>query len=483
MQEETLDPTDWEGFTETAHRLLDIALTHVRDIRQQPVWRGVPDAVKNNLRQAPPEEGESIYSVYEDFLGSILPYVYANIHPRAWGWVIGTGTAQGVLHEMLTASLNCNVFGAEQSPVYVETQVLDWFKQKFNYPSEASGVLVSGASMANLMGLAIARTAVTGETSLRQGLKALSKPLTVYCSSQAHNSIAKAVALLGIGTDQLRAIAVDGNFQMSIPHLSSRIAADRRDGCLPLCIVATAGTTNTGAIDKLEELVVLSERERIWLHVDGAFGALLKLSPSLSSMVSGLEKADSIAFDLHKWLHIPHGAACMLTRHPIQHKATFSSAASYLERHSRGIGSGGILFSDFGIETSRPFRALKIWLALKEHGFKKYARLIEKNVAQARQLAGEISQRKQLRLLSASLNIVCFQFAPVNVEEEKISELNRELLFRLHETGVAGPSYTEIDGQFTIRVCIANHRTTTADLDVLLEEIERIGSELTKEIS
>jgi glutamate/tyrosine decarboxylase-like PLP-dependent enzyme len=201
---------------------------------------------------------------------------------------------------MWTAALNCNVFGAEQSPTYVEEQVLDWFKEKLGYPLEATGLLVSGASIANLMGLAIARTAIAGNQVVRQGL---SQPATVYCSSEAHNSIAKAVVLLGIGTDSLRAIAVDENFRMSIPDLLARISHDRQSGFTPLCIVGTAGTTNTGAIDDLQQLAAIAECERMWFHVDGAFGALLKLSPALSTLVSGLERADSIAFDLLELLN------------------------------------------------------------------------------------------------------------------------------------------------------------------------------------
>jgi glutamate/tyrosine decarboxylase-like PLP-dependent enzyme len=481
--EETLDPADWPAFSAAAHQLLDEMIGHVRDIRRQPVWRGVPESVKAGLREIVPEEGQGLAEAYEDFRRYVLPYTYANIHPRAWGWVIGAGTAQSIAHEMCAAALNCNVFGAEQAPNYVEAQVLDWFKAKLGYPPEASGLLVSGASAANLIGLAIARTAIAGGQVGRTGLRGLAKPVTVYCSSEAHFCIAKAVALLGIGTDSLRTIPVDRDFRMSIPDLLSSISQDRRNGYAPLCIVGTAGTTNTGAIDDLPQLAAIAERERVWLHVDGAFGGLLKLSPSLSAMVAGLEKADSIAFDLHKWLHIPHGAGCILTRHPESHRATFFSAAGYHQRHPRGIAAGGTLFTEYGIETSRPFRALKVWLALKEHGFAKYARLIEQNVAQARMLADHLARHPHLRLLSASLNVVCFQFAPAGFPEHSVSELNRELLYRLQETGIAAPTSTELDGRFVIRVAITNHRTTAGDIERLVEEIARIGSELAGDAS
>ena len=478
LKEETLDPVDWVEFGTFAHKLLDEAIGYARLIRQRRVWRGVPEHVRTALREAAPEEPQGAESAYEDFRRLVLPYTYANVHPRAWGWVIGVGTPQGILHETLAAAINCNVFGAEQSPVYVEEQVLSWFKQKLGYSPQASGILVSGASTANLIGLAVARAAMVGNAAVRKGLQSLDKPVALYCSEEAHNSLAKAATLLGLGTNSLRRIAVDNKFRISIPDLLSRISHDRQIGCTPLCVVGNAGTVNTGAIDDLQELATICERERLWFHVDGAFGALLKLSPSLAPLVSGLERADSVAFDLHKWMHMPYDAACILTRHAEQHRSAFSSAASYLEKHSRGIGSGNTLFAEYGIETSRPFRALKIWLALKENGFARYARIIEQNVAQAQSLAEKITEHPELRLLSSNLNIVCFQYAPPGFAESRLSELNRELLFRLHESGKAAPSYTTLDGRFAIRVAITNHRTTTEDIKLLVEEVARIGAQL-----
>jgi aromatic-L-amino-acid decarboxylase len=474
---ETLDPSDWTKFRDLAHRVLDDAIDYLLGIRYQPAWRGVPDWVKSELREAPPEDGQGAESAYHEFQRLVLPYVYANVHPRAWGWVIGVGTPQGIVHQMWTAALNCNVFGAEQSPDYVEERVLNWFKEKFGFSSACSGLLVSGTSMATMTALAIARTAMLGNHVVTEGLQGEAKPVALYCSDEAHFSVAKAVALLGMGTNSLRRIGVDENFRISIPELLTRISKDRENGYAPLCIIGNAGTVNTGATDDLEQLASICARENLWFHIDGAFGALLKLSPPLRPIVSGLEKADSVAFDLHKWMHIPYDAACLLTRHPEHHRATFSSAGAYVERHQRGI-STGISYIDYGIETSRPFRALKIWWALKENGFRKYAGMIERNVEQARLLAYLVDREPQLCLLSANLNIVCFQFAPAGLAEPGVSELNRELLYRLHETGVAVPSYTELKGRFAIRVAITNHRTTSDDITLFVREVVRIGSDL-----
>jgi aromatic-L-amino-acid decarboxylase len=480
VKEESLDPVDWAEFRQVAHRVLDDAINYVSGIRELPVWQGVPDSVKGELREAAPEEPESIANAYEEFRRLVLPFTYANTHPRAWGWVIGAGMASGIVYEMLTAALNANVFGTEQSPVCVEEQVLSWFKQKLGYPAEASGILVSGASMANLMGLAIARTAATDGAAVQHGLQAWPRPFTVYCSREAHYSIAKAAAVLGLGGDAVRRVPVDEELRLSIADLVSCLSADMQNGRTPLCVVGAAGTTNTGAIDDLEELAKICKQYGVWFHVDGAFGGLLKLSSSLASLVSGMEKADSVAFDLHKWMHAAHGTGCMLTRHPQWHQATFSSAASYIATQSRGIGSANMNLLDYSIEGSRPFRALGAWLAIKEHGFKKYARLIEKNVAQARMLANLIAAEPRLRLLAANLNIVCFQFVGPGLTELEISDLNRELLYRLHETGTAAPSYADLNGRFAIRMSIMNHRTTSEDIALFVRETVRIGSEIAK---
>ena len=480
LEEETLDPLDWAEFRQLAHRVLDDAICYVSGIRELPVWQGVPDSVKAELREPAPEDPEGAAHAYEDFRRLVLPYSYANTHPRAWGWVIGAGTPSAIVHEMLTAALNANVFGTEQSPVYVEKQVLSWFAQKLGYPAEASGLLVSGASMANLMGLAIARTAATDGAAVREGLQAWPRPMTLYCSREAHYSIAKAAAVLGLGSEAVRHLPVDEKFRLSIPDLISCLCADRQNGRTPLCVVGAAGTTNTGAIDDLEELAKICKEYGVWFHVDGAFGALLKLSPSLAPLVAGLEKADSVAFDMHKWMHAAQGTGCILTRHPRWHQATFSSTASYISPQSRGIGSANMTLLDYSIEGSRPFRALSVWLAVKEHGLKKFARLIEQSVAQAGMLADLIKEQPELRLLAANLNIVCFQFVAPRLTELEISDLNRELLYRLHETGMAAPSYTDVNGRFVIRVAITNHRTTGEDISRLVREAVRIGSAIAK---
>lgn len=474
---ETLDPSDWTEFRQRAEQALDDAIRYVRDIRERPVWRANPEHLKAPAEAEPPDQPEPWEKIYGELQTKVLPYTYANAHPRAWGWVIGAGMAQGIVYETWAAALNANVFGADQSASYIEEQVVAWFSKKLGIGPGASGILVSGASMANIMGLAIARTAMLGESVLRDGLQALPNRAVLYCSSEAHNSLAKAVALLGFGRESLRAIPVDANYRMSTAALRAAIASDRQNGHVPICVVGNAGTVNTGAVDDLQELGAICRQERLWFHVDGAVGALLKLSPTLAAKVAGLEGADSVAFDMHKCMHITYDAGCLICRHPRQHRATFSIAAPYLDTHASGIASGP-LFVDYGLETSRPFRGLKIWMAVREHGFAKFGRLLEQSVRQAAFLVELITKEPDLRVLAANLMIVCFQFAPVELADPAISALNRELLYRLHASGVAVPSYTELQGRFAIRVAIANHRTTGADLVLLVNEVVRTGREI-----
>lgn len=269
---ESLDPQNWSEFRQFAHKLLDDAIDYSARINEQPVWRGVPDSVKRDLQKAAPDEGENAERVYQDFRNLVLPYVYANTHPRAWGWVIGAGTTQGIAHQIWATALNSNVFGAEQSPDYVEEQVLSWLKEKMGFPPDSSGLLVSGTSIATLTALAIARTATLGKRVLSGGLQEEQRRAALYCSREAHLSVEKSVAILGMGTNSLRRIAVDKKFRIVIPELQSAISEDRRNGYFPLCVIGNAGTVNTGATDDLEQLAAICERERLWFHVDGAFG-------------------------------------------------------------------------------------------------------------------------------------------------------------------------------------------------------------------
>jgi glutamate/tyrosine decarboxylase-like PLP-dependent enzyme len=477
--EETLDPENWEELRALGHRMVDDMITYLHTVRERPAWRALPQSVKEHLQQPLPNEPQGAERAYRDFVEHVLPYPHGNIHPRYWGFVNGTGSAFGALSEMLAAVMNPNVGGADHSAVYVEQQALDWCKAMLGYPQEASGLLVSGGSMANLIGLAVARNTKAAFDIRKEGVAAASGTMTVYCSTETHSSVQKAVELMGLGSKALRKVAVDKNYRLDFAQLERKVAEDRAAGHLPFCVVGNAGTVNTGAIDPLAQIADLCRREKLWFHVDGAFGALAYLAPEMRRPLLGMEAADSLAFDLHKWMYMPYEAGCILVKDRAAHQNAFTLVPEYLVQHERGLSAGPFWLANYGIQLSRGFRALKVWLLLKEHGVEKYRRLIRQNIAQARYLAQLIEQNAELELLApVALNVVCFRFKPKNVAEEKLNELNRQILMELHEAGIASPTSTVLRGTYAIRAAITNHRSRKEDFDALAEATIRLGREM-----
>jgi aromatic-L-amino-acid/L-tryptophan decarboxylase len=476
VREESLDPDDWNAMRALGHRMVDEMMEYLEHVRDRPAWQPIPDSVKRALQAAPPLEPSPAEQVYEEFRRDVMPYPLGNIHPRFWGWVIGTGTPFGALAELLAASMNPNVGGGESSAMRLEIQVIDWFKQLLGFPAEGSGLLVSGGSVANMVGLAVARNARAEIDIAEQGLTAAPRAMTLYASTETHNSVKKALALIGLGRRSLREIPVDAEFRIDVASLERTIASDRAAGRHPFCVVANAGTVNTGAIDPIEPLADVCRREKLWLHVDGAFGALAALSDDLRPLVRGMERADSLAFDLHKWMYVPYEAGCVLVRDEEHHRAAFTSPADYLMHADRGLASNKLWFSDYGMQLSRGFRSLKIWMSLKEHGVRKYARLIEQNVRQARELSQTIDHTPDLeRVAPTSLNIVCFRFAPAGADPAALDAINQEILYQIQESGIAVPSSTRVQGRLALRVAIVNHRSRREDFEILIREVLERG--------
>jgi aromatic-L-amino-acid/L-tryptophan decarboxylase len=480
---ETLDPADWDQLKSVGRKMVTDMINFLQTVSTRPVWKKPTEEVKHFFTESLPTDEQDITKVYDEFKKNILPYHLGNIHPRFWSWVVGTGSAQGMLAEMLAAGINSNVGIGDQAAMYADAQVVNWCKEMMGFPEESSGTIVSGASAANLNALVVARNSVNKYIRSR-GVQIYSSKLVMYASTETHSSIQKAAEIIGIGSDGLRKVRVDEDFRMDTNHLEELIARDKAAGNIPFCVVANVGTVNTAAIDPLDEIFLICMKYNLWFHVDGAFGALAKLTPEYHEELQIMEMADSIAFDLHKWMYMPYEAGVVLIRNAEKHRESFALQPDYIMKHERGIGGGPELPSNFGFDLSRGFKSLKIWMGLKEHGINKYVRLIQQNIHQARYLQNLIRKEKTLQLLApVSLNIVCFRYNPGMLTKWELNKLNKEILMRLHEGGIAAPSYTMLHDEYCFRVAIVNHRSKSKDFDLLVKEILRIGNTVIEEES
>ncbi|HET9030336.1 MAG TPA: pyridoxal-dependent decarboxylase [Candidatus Aquilonibacter sp.] len=470
-----LDPNDWQAFRALSHAALDDALDYLEHVGERAAWKPMPDDAVAALNEPLPRAGTPLADVYREFVENIFPYNSGNIHPRFFGWVQGSGTPTGVLAEMLAATMNPNVGGRNHGAVHVERLVIRWFCRLFGFPDEASGVMTVGTSAANLIAVLVARmkalpavrkTGVTGDARLMG-----------YASSATHGCVRRAFEVAGLGSDSLRVLPTDSLHRIDPAVAQRTIAEDRAAGYHPFFIVGNAGTVDVGAIDPLDALAGLAQREQLWFHVDGAFGATAVMSEKLAPKFRGIERADSIAFDFHKWIQVPYDAGCLVVRDGSLHRETFASTPNYLTRMPRGLASAQPWFTDFTIDLSRGFRALKVWFTIKEFGADRLARAMEENCRQATLLADLVDGDNAFELLApVQLNVVCFRYRPPGTTDEAaIDAFNDELVIRLQESGEAVTSSTTIGGRRAIRACIVNQRTTDDDVVRTLDALKRIA--------
>lgn len=474
-----LDPADWAAFRQTAHELLDAAIDKMTANREGRVWTPFPPEMKAAFTQPLPKDGQGEAELAGQ-LAALLPYGVGNTHPRFFGWVHGSGTPQNMLAEIVASALNANAGGRDHGAIYVERQVIAWCREMFGFPETASGLIVSGTSLATVIAVKTARDAALDFRSRKEGI--CGDRLVGYASAEAHACNPRAFDILGLGTQALRRIPVNDAYEMDTGALRAAIQADREAGLTPFLVIGTAGTVNTGSTDPLAELSGIARAEGLWFHVDGAFGALARLSPEHASRFAAISRADSIAFDFHKWLHVNYDAGCVLVRDEALHRHAFSDRPDYLKGTERGIAAGNPWPVEYGPELSRGFRALKVWSQIAGFGTERLGQAIARNCAQAAYLSAKVAADPRFELLApAQLNICCFRLRPDGLEEPALDALNEEIVLRLQESGVAAPSTTRLKGRLAIRINLTNHRTQESDLDLLLTEIVRIGGEVGSE--
>ena len=469
--EGSLDPEDWAPLRQQAHHMLDDMLDFLSDLRAGPVWEPMPEDVRAHLRADIPAAPASLEAVHEEFKKYVLPYGGGNVHPGFMGWVQGGGTAVGMIAEMLAAGLNANLGGRHQAPIEVERQITAWVRELFGFPDTANGLFVTGTSIANFIAVLVARTDRLGIAVRTEGLGSRGGKLRAYATPAAHRCVVQAIEMVGFGSHALRLVPTDALSRMDMAALARMVAEDKAAGLEPFLVVGSAGTVDVGAIDDLAGIAQFCAAEKLWFHIDGAYGALGMLSPDVAPKLRGLSLADSVAFDFHKWGQVPYDAGFILVRDGAKQLETFAAPAAYLKRETRGLAAGSPWPCDLGPDLSRGFRALKTWFTLKVMGREALGASITAACELARYLEARIRAEPALELMApAQLNIVCFRY-----RAEDSDRVNADIAADIQISGVAAPSTTNVKGALCIRAALFNHRTQRADVDALVDAALRFG--------
>ncbi|WP_127114659.1 pyridoxal phosphate-dependent decarboxylase family protein [Shimia sediminis] len=477
----SLDPENWEDFRASAHAMLEAALDRLEGAGQGRVWTPLPEDQKTAFQAPLPRTGHGNDAV-QDQITALLPHGVGNTHPRFFGWVHGAGTPSNMIAEIAAAAMNANLGGRDHGAIYVERQVVDWCREMFGFPETASGLVVSGTSIATVIALKAARDRALGFATRTAGLNGAR--LVGYTSDQTHSCVARAFDILGLGSDALRKIPTDAEFRIDLAALRAAIARDQAAGLTPFALIGTAGAVNVGSIDDLDTMADIARDTGMWFHVDGAFGATAMLSTTRRPLLRGLERADSLAFDFHKWMQVNYDAGFVLIRSEEDHRSAFSERPDYLVATSRGLSAANPWPTEYGPELSRGFRALKIWAQIAEHGTEKLGRVVDQNCAQAAYLGDKARASTATELMApVALNICCFRALRAGLTEAQLDSLNTEIVLRLQESGIAAPSTTKLYGKTAIRVNITNHRTRMEDIDILFEAVARLADEVARDLA
>lgn len=484
-----------EAMRELSSQVSEIVNNYFSQVSSFPVF---PETSAGNtigrIGGALPIEAEPLEQLLED-CRAILEGSRHNGHPRFFGYVASPSTPPGAFADLIASTLNVNVTSWRSGPAATEVErtVVRWLGSMIGYGDEASGLLTSGGSMANLTALMIAHRAKSGPDVASTGLWNIGTPMTVYASDQIHMSIPKAADILGLGREQVRLVKCDDDFRMNVTALRQRLSKDLESGLQPFCVVGSAGTVNTGAVDPLNEIADVADEFSLWFHIDGAYGALAALDDPKRPLFRGLDRADSISLDPHKWLYVPIDSGCLLFRDEAQARAAFSSdEADYIKVHEQNADES-FAFWNYGPELSRRFRALKIWMTLRYYGVRRIAEAISEDNALAAYLGQCVEQAEDFELLARpELSICCFRYLPKDLQsnsgalgkdktaaiDSELNELNTQIMQMVQRGGRAYLSSATIGGRFALRACITNFRTTRADIDETLEIIREAARDI-----
>jgi glutamate/tyrosine decarboxylase-like PLP-dependent enzyme len=453
---------------------IQFIIDYLGGLRDHPVYRHTSSReIRSGLDSKLPIKGTDFDALLNVFRETIVPFSRQNAHPRMFGYVQSPGTPIGAFADLLASTLNANltIWRSAPAPVELERLTIDWIRQILGFSSEAGGLFVSGGSMANLAALAAARRTKYDSSGC----------LRMYASSATHFSIIKATALLGIGRESVQLVAVDERFRMRVDDLVAKITADLEAGYVPFCVVGNAGTVDTGAVDSLREIRDVADRFQLWMHVDGSYGAFAVLAESARKLFAGIEQADSIALDPHKWLYLPVDVGCVIYRDPQIARAAFAHEAEYTRMFGEEAEEAFVCW-DYGPELSRRFRALKVWMLLKGVGLDRLSEAIESNLACARHLESMVQASDDFEMAApVELSIFCFRHVPAKLRDQspqQIDVFNERLLVALQRDGSSYLSNTTLAGRFALRGCVLNYRTTLRDMEILLDDLRRVAKSL-----
>ena len=480
-----------EQFRQLGHQLVDRIATHIETLPDRPITSGDPPSRIRELigQKALTEHGESPATVLQDVTGILFDHSLFNAHPKFWGYITGSPAPLGMLGDLLASAIDPNVGAYVLSPVAteIEKQTVRWIAELIGYESACAGVMVSGGNMANMVGFLAARRAKATWDVRQKGLRGGAQ-MVAYASRETHTWIQKAADLFGLGLDAIRWIETDNELRMNVTALERAIAADRDAGHLPFIVIGTAGSVSTGAIDPLGEIAAVCKQHNLWFHVDGAYGAPAAVLPEASPDLKALSLADSVAVDPHKWLYAPLEAGCTLVR-DVKHLADAFSFHPAYYHFSDAEGETPTNFHEFGLQNSRGFRALKVWLGLRQAGREGYIRMIRDDIALAGAMYRAVQAHPELEAFTLGLSIATFRYVPSDLtltgeEREKfLNELNSALNSRLQADGDLFVSNAVINGSYVLRACIVNFRTERSDVEAVPDMVVKAGRALMEQFA